>query len=107
MMLSVILLFMLMMLLCTSSVIKYLICSNNQRWLLNLNLIYDAMLTGAGRGDFNGGETQLFSFDRSYNIGAIDVKTDGFVLEEKSSFKMLGLSFSFKLNWGSYISNGD
>ena len=50
---------------------------------------------------------KLFSFDRCYNIGAIDVKTDGFVLEEKSSFKMLGLSFSSKLNWGSYISNGD
>ena len=25
------------------------------------------------------------------------------VLEEKSSFKMLGLSFSFKLDWGSYL----
>ena len=25
------------------------------------------------------------------------------VLEEKSSFKMLGLTFSFKLYWGSYI----
>ena len=28
---------------------------------------------------------------------------DGSVLEEKSSFKMLGLTFSSKLNWGSYI----
>ena len=28
---------------------------------------------------------------------------DGFVLEEKSSFKVLGLTFSSKLNWGSYI----
>ena len=28
---------------------------------------------------------------------------DGSVLEEKSSFKMLGLTFSFKLDWGSYI----
>ena len=27
----------------------------------------------------------------------------GSVLEEKSSFKMLGLTFSSKLNWGSYI----
>ena len=41
--------------------------------------------------DFNAGKTQLVSFDRSYNTGAIDVKTDGPVLEEKSSFKMLGL----------------
>ena len=28
---------------------------------------------------------------------------NGSVLEEKSSFKMLGLTFSFKLDWGSYI----
>ena len=28
---------------------------------------------------------------------------DGSVLEEKSSFKMLGLTFSTKLDWGSYI----
>ena len=27
----------------------------------------------------------------------------GFVLEEKSSFKMLGLTLSSKLDWGSYI----
>ena len=28
---------------------------------------------------------------------------DGSVLEEKSSFKTLGLTFSSKLDWGSYI----
>ena len=28
---------------------------------------------------------------------------DGSVLEDKTSFKMLGLTFSFKLDWGSYI----
>ena len=28
---------------------------------------------------------------------------DGSVLEEKSSFKMLGLTLSSKLDWGSYI----
>ena len=28
---------------------------------------------------------------------------DGSTLEEKSSFKMLGLTFSSKLDWGSYI----
>ena len=28
---------------------------------------------------------------------------DGSVLEEKSSFKMLGLTFSSKLDWDSYI----
>ena len=28
---------------------------------------------------------------------------DGSILEEKTSFKMLGLTFSSKLDWGSYI----
>ena len=53
--------------------------------------------------DFNAGKTQLVSFDRSNNNGSIDVKMDGSVLEEKSSFKMLDLTFSSKLDWGSYI----
>ena len=44
-------------------------------------------------------------FDWSNNTGAIDVKMDGSVLEEKSSFKMLGLTFSSKLDWGSYITS--
>ena len=46
---------------------------------------------------------ELISFDQSNNTGAIDAKMDGSVLEEKSSFKMLGLTFSSKLDWGSYI----
>ena len=53
--------------------------------------------------DFIARNTQLVSFDRSNNNSSIDVKMDGSVLEEKSSFKMLGLTFSSKLNWGSYI----
>ena len=53
--------------------------------------------------DFNAGKTQLVSFDWSNNNGSIDVKMDGSVLEEKPSFKMLGLTFSSKLDWGSYI----
>ena len=53
--------------------------------------------------DFNAGKTQLVSFDRSKNTGAIDVKMDGSVLEEKTSFKLLGLTFSSKLDWDSYI----
>ena len=53
--------------------------------------------------DFNAGKTQLVSFDRSKNTGAIDVKMDGSILEEKTSFKMLGLTFSSKLDWDSHI----
>ena len=52
--------------------------------------------------DFNAGKTQLVSLDRSDNTGGIDVKMDGSVLE-KSSLTMLGLTFSSKLNWGSYF----
>ena len=42
-------------------------------------------------------------FDWSNNTSAIDVKMNGSVLEEKPSFEMLGLTFSFKLDWGSFI----
>ena len=42
-------------------------------------------------------------FDQSNNNGFINGKMDGSVLEEKSSFKILGLIFSSKLNWGSFI----
>ena len=53
--------------------------------------------------DFNAGKTKLVLFDQSNNTGVIGVKMDGSVLEEKLSFKMLGLTFSSKLDWGSYI----
>ena len=53
--------------------------------------------------DFKAGKTQLISFDLSNSNGSIDVKMGGSILEEKSSFKMLGLTFSSKLDWGSYI----
>ena len=54
--------------------------------------------------DFNAGKAQVFWFDWSNNTVAIDVKMDGFVLAEKSSFKMLGLTFFSKLDLGSYLS---
>ena len=53
--------------------------------------------------DFIARKTKLFLLDWSNNTGAIDVKMDGSVLEEKSSSKMLGLSFSTKLEWDSNI----
>ena len=55
--------------------------------------------------DFNAGKTQLVSSDRSNNNGSIDVEMDGSVLKEKSSFMMLVLTFSSKLDWGSYITS--
>ena len=53
--------------------------------------------------DFNAGKTQLVSFGWSNNTDSIDVKIDGSILHEKSSFKILGLTLSSKLDWGSNI----
>ena len=99
-MLFVILLSMLMILLSILSVIRHRVCGNNLNWLLNLNLIYKTLWTGARNG-------LLISMLGKLNwfrlTGSIDVKMDGSVLEEKSSFKILGLAFTSKLDWGSYI----
>ena len=45
----------------------------------------------------------VLSFDCSKSTGAFDVKIHGSILEEKSSFKMLGLTFSSKLDWDYYM----
>ena len=105
MILSVVLSSMLMILLCILSVIRHLICGNNLNWLLNLSLIYQTWWTGVRSGLLISVLEKLswFSFDGSSNNGFIDVEIYGSVLEEKSSFKMLGLTFSSKLDWGSYI----
>ena len=103
-MLSVILLYMLMILLSILSVIGHLICGYNLNWLLNLNQIYETVDWGKKwLVDFSSGKTQLVLFDRSNNIGSVDVKIDGCFLEEKWCFKMLELTFSSKLDWSSYI----
>ena len=50
--------------------------------------------------DFNAGKTRVVLFERSNNTGAIDGKMDDSVLDEISSFKMLGLIFSSKMDSG-------
>ena len=96
MILSVILLSLLIILLSS--------CGNNQSWLLELKLIYKTLDQGRKwLVDFSAGKSQLVSFDWSNNTVAIDVKMDGSVLEEKLPLKMLGLTFSSKLDWSSYI----
>ena len=66
----------------------------------NLNLLYKTLDWGKKWFvDLNAGKTQLVSFDQSNNTGSTDVKIDGSVLEEKQSFKMMGLNFSSKLDW--------
>ena len=84
--------------------IRHLICGNDLNWLLNLDLTYETLdWDKKWLVDFNTGKTQLVLFDWSNNNGPIGVKMDGSLLEEKSSFKMLGLTLSSKLDWGSYI----
>ena len=51
--------------------------------------------------DFKAGKTQLVSFDWSNKTGVIDVKMDGSPPAEKLYFKMLGSTFSSKLDLGS------
>ena len=50
---------------------------------------------------FSDGKTQVVWFDWCNNSGTIDGKMGGSILEEKSSFKMLKLTLSSKLDWGS------
>ena len=47
---------------------------------------------------FNAEKMQMVLFDWTNNTGAIDVKMDESVLEEKSSFKMLRLTLTL-LRW--------
>ena len=95
-----------MLLLFIRSVTRHLICGNN---LIELASELESDLPDTldwdkkWLVDFNAGKTQLLSFDRSNKNGSIDVKMNGSVVEEKSSFKMLGLTFSSKLDWGFYI----
>ena len=67
--------------------------------------MYETLWTGAGSGMLilMLEKFKLVSFDRSNNTGEIDVKMDGSGLEEKSSFKIMRLTFSSKSDWGSYI----
>ena len=101
--LSVILLSIEMIVISVRSVIRNLIYGNNLNWFLNLNLINETLWTGVRSGLLISMMGKLNWFRLiGHNNGSIDVAMDGSVLEEKSSFKMLGLTFSSKLGWGSY-----
>ena len=70
--------------------------------LLSMLMILLSTLLDWGRkwlAEFNAGKTQLVLFYQSNNTGAIVVKMDGSVFEEKLSLKMLGLTFSSILVW--------
>ena len=50
--------------------------------------------------DFSAAKTQVVSFDRSNSNNSIDMKMDGSVPEEKSSFNMLGVDRLFEIELG-------
>ena len=87
---------MLIILLSILSVIMHLICGNNLNWLLSLNLIYETLWTGARSGLLISVLGKLNCFHLTGLITLV-------LLIEKSSFKMLGLTFPPKLDWGCYI----
>ena len=97
-MLFIILLSMQMILLSTPSGIIHMICGNNLASELESDLRNPVNWGRKWLVDFNTGKTQLVLFDRSNNTGGIDAKMDGSVLEVELSFKMLGLTFSSKLD---------
>ena len=94
MMLSIILLYMLMILLFTLNVIRHLICGNQLELASELESDLRDTVNWDRKWlvDFSAGKNQLVWFDRFNNIGTIDVKKDGSVLEKKSS--ILGLTCS-------------
>ena len=106
-MLSVILLCMLMILLSTLSVSRYQVYDIWQQLQLTSELDSDLRdIVNWSREwivDFNYRKIQLVSFEQSKTSGAVDVKKDESVLGEKSSLKILRLSFSSKLGQSSYI----
>ena len=88
MMLSVILLSMLMVLLSTVSGIRHQLELATE---LESDLRDNVDCDKTRLVDFNVGETQLVSFDRTNSTGVIDVKMDESILGKKSYFKILGL----------------
>ena len=84
---------MLMILISTLNVISHLICGNTQNWLLNFNLIYKTLWSGTGSG-------LLISMLEKLNQFCLMGES---VPEEKPSFKILELTFTSKLDLGSYI----
>ena len=105
MMLSVILLSMLMILLSILSVIRHLICGNNYNWLLNLNLIYETLWIGARNGLLISmlGKLNWFRLTSLIMLVFLMGKWMGLFLRKNHLLRCWLLTFSSKLDWGSYI----
>ena len=106
MMLFVILLSVLMILLSTPSVIRHLIYCNNQMAAELESDLRDTMYwVRKWFADFNAGKAQPALLEQFNNIGAIDVKMDGFVLEKNHFLRCWWCLSIFKMDAvvGSYI----
>ena len=103
MMLSVIFLSMLIILLSIIIAIRDLICGNNFNWFLNLNLIYETLWVVVRSGLLISMLGELRWFSLTSLITMVLLMWKWMCLKKKSSFKMLGLNFFSKLDWGSYI----
>ena len=86
---------MLMILLSILNVSRHVICWNNLSWLLNLNLIYDTVWAGTG-------SSLLILMLQKLNWFRLTGQHWCYWCEN-GSFKMLDLTFSSKLDWGSCI----
>ena len=104
MILSVILLSMLMIL-PVLSVIRHLFRGNNFNWPLDLNLIYETLWTGVRSGLLISVLEKLkwFRLTGVITLVLLMWKWMHLFLRKRSCFKMMGLTFSPKLDWGSYI----
>ena len=80
---------MLVMLLSTLTMAAF--CDNSLSELSHSNLILATLWDGLGSAflNFNAGKTKFISFDFLYT-------KDGFILDGKSSFKIVGYCFSFR-----------
>ena len=98
-MLSVILLYMLMILLYTLNVIRHTICGNSYNWLLNLNLIYEILWTGAESGLLISmlENLNLFNLTSLITLVLLKLKWIGLFLRKNLLLRCWGL-FSL-LNW--------
>ena len=93
-----------MILLYTQTVIWLLIGGNNQYCLLNSNLAQETQWTWVGSNLLISNlKTKIYLINEINQSDAIDVKMDGSVHDEKSSFETVGLSFSFELDFASYV----
>ena len=104
-MLSVILLSMVMILLSILSEIRHLIFGNNLNLLLNLNLIYETLWTWVRSGLSISmlGKLSWLCLTGLITIALLMWKWMDLFL--RKNLKMLALTFSFKLDWGSYITS--